>query len=286
MSERSAQQPDVDHWVIAHSHGGNIACYALAGEDAPSGINVITLATPFIALAERPRVLGLLALPVVAIAGSFGFDVLPGLAVGSIFLATFWIAALLVVGSIALSRATWSESTRRDVWPPWPTETEVARWTAVSPPSVRLTVIRARGDEASGFLGFFEVITYLSKRAIRLLDSTAFGMSLFLASGLWRLLPSTGDVRAGNEALEAMARLSIGTVFTIAALAVAIAVASSLAFGSDAAHWWLGCTASAEAAPIGASKIEVVPQAGARLAHSVYSQPNVIDGVLKLTRDR
>src|SRR5688572_1167715 len=46
--------PTANHYVIAHSHGGNIAMYALREDDLRARIGVVCLSTPF--LHVRPRV--------------------------------------------------------------------------------------------------------------------------------------------------------------------------------------------------------------------------------------
>ena len=59
LSQLRMEFPDAQHFVIAHSHGGNVAMYAMEaklsdGEKHGDGIaGVITLATPFITLRKR-----------------------------------------------------------------------------------------------------------------------------------------------------------------------------------------------------------------------------------------
>ena len=48
------RHPDARHFVIAHSHGGNVALYAMRDAAAREAVDgIVTLATPF--LSARPR---------------------------------------------------------------------------------------------------------------------------------------------------------------------------------------------------------------------------------------
>lgn len=46
--------PDAEHWVIAHSHGGNVAFYALRNPEVAHRLDgIVTMATPFIQCKRR-----------------------------------------------------------------------------------------------------------------------------------------------------------------------------------------------------------------------------------------
>jgi triacylglycerol esterase/lipase EstA (alpha/beta hydrolase family) len=54
LSELFQKYPDSDHYIAAHSHGGNIALYALESKRIAKNIKgLITMGTPFIHIAPR-----------------------------------------------------------------------------------------------------------------------------------------------------------------------------------------------------------------------------------------
>jgi hypothetical protein len=57
LSYRIKKYPDARHFVIAHSHGGNIACYAARDPALAEHLAIVTLSTPF--LVPRKRILSL-----------------------------------------------------------------------------------------------------------------------------------------------------------------------------------------------------------------------------------
>ena len=85
-----AQHPDARHFIVAHSHGGNVALYAIRNPVIRLVIDgIVTLATPF--LSARPRdphghaeVMAWLTLTVTAL---WAFVVLDALALPAV---TFW----------------------------------------------------------------------------------------------------------------------------------------------------------------------------------------------------
>lgn len=54
LKDSFAEFPKAEHWVIAHSHGGNVALYALRDPEVAQGVQgVVTMATPFIQCSPR-----------------------------------------------------------------------------------------------------------------------------------------------------------------------------------------------------------------------------------------
>jgi hypothetical protein len=84
-----ADYPAAQHYVIAHSHGGNVACYALRGDGPPLRLaGVVCLGTPFVTCV--PRRIGL-SLDVAAAAARLG-----------VFVAVFLLCALLAYAARSL----------------------------------------------------------------------------------------------------------------------------------------------------------------------------------------
>ena len=54
LKKSFAEFPDAEHWVIAHSHGGNVALYALRDPEVAQRLEgIVTLAAPFIQCKPR-----------------------------------------------------------------------------------------------------------------------------------------------------------------------------------------------------------------------------------------
>src|ERR1043166_1959359 len=54
FSGRIKDDPEARHCIIAHSHGGNVACYALVDTELPTKLHcLVTLATPFLVTRQR-----------------------------------------------------------------------------------------------------------------------------------------------------------------------------------------------------------------------------------------
>lgn len=148
------RDPDADerHFVIAHSHGGNVALRAVSGDGAPEVEGVICLATPF--LWARPRSL------------DWGRDDIGiGMAVALFFLVTAVLAAWFpaaVASVVALPTLAGALL----LWARWD-ETVNRLEPRLLPPSfdpARVLILRAPGDEASLVLAFFQAVSWVSVR--------------------------------------------------------------------------------------------------------------------------
>lgn len=149
-------------FVVAHSHGGNIALYALRDPAAAAVVDgVVTLATPF--LVARRRDLGpkgteniVLALLVCAIA-SYLWLIDPRLThsfggFGDLAVMMLFTFAVLLVGLLLFAR--WNRLA----------EGVLASLRLAELPSRKLLIVRATGDEASAVLLFFQFLSFLAVR--------------------------------------------------------------------------------------------------------------------------
>ncbi len=85
LSFRIKKYPDAHHCVIAHSHGGNVVCYAARDPELAEHLAIITLSTPF--LVPRKRILRLWGS--ISLFGTL-FTLLLILLFGSILLPIHW----------------------------------------------------------------------------------------------------------------------------------------------------------------------------------------------------
>jgi len=146
--------PTANHYVIAHSHGGNIAMYALREDDLRDRVGVVCLSTPF--LHVRPRVV-----PRVSRLALAGAAIMLPMFVREAAEKQFWptgpailewvsgvIALAVGIGLvIAVPRAARRISGR-------------LAFPRVSPS--RCLLVRVAGDEASAALGSLQLINWLT----------------------------------------------------------------------------------------------------------------------------
>ena len=153
------EHPAARHVVIAHSHGGNVALYAMRDPAARRAVDgIVTLATPFLFatprdLRSRADVIAWVVLGVVALLSLAAIDLLIDLlGIRQLFLA--WLAGasvLMLKGSPVLAGWLIAAGTRKqaDIVP------------AYQAPRIdrsRLFIISTRADEASGWLRAWEIV--------------------------------------------------------------------------------------------------------------------------------
>jgi MFS family permease len=185
--------PDDRHFLIAHSHGGNVALYALTEPDVAKRVaGVATIATPYLIASKRQwsdrlywalSTLGAAVFLVLApyldrLADRFG----SGWLAGTLFLA---LCALLILGLYLVARA-WDAYADRVV--------DAMSFGPIS--RERLLILRSPGDEASialltakCFLAFGTVIvtflahlsSALSRLLLRMRTQPVFGWSIGIA---------------------------------------------------------------------------------------------------------
>lgn len=152
IKESVAIYPAAKHFLIAHSHGGNVALSAIAGaSDAVDGL--ICLATPVLVFRERRLdELSTALLPAVAVG--------PPLLLwwtgvkGAVALALIWLA---LVGVTQLASKLWRH-----------TLDAITPHALPSSLSPKLLFVRAPGDEAAGAISALATMSWLLTRALTL----------------------------------------------------------------------------------------------------------------------
>jgi len=284
------ENPGARQWVVAHSHGGNIALHAVrylrnSCADAPR-VPTVTLATPFIH--ARRRTLSGWSIFVLA---SFGF----------IVTAWAWVtladgphwddSIVLALGALVASDALLCVvgACMHPGFRPGYRSQLIA---SVHSPTVEpedLFVIRAAGDEASISLAAGQFLGWTSARLNPLLTNWY----------VWAVLMLTGTGSAAAALVTHSAssgfRVVIIAAFIVAALVGFLAVggvsvmllSAGLPFGLDGPFLSIFASCSAEAAPPGQATImqlEPFAEAGNRgLAHfGLYRSEPVISKIVML----
>jgi Lipase (class 3) len=288
LQDQIRENPDARQWVVAHSHGGNIAVHAIrhlrnSGADA-ARVSTVTLATPFIHARRRVVsgwwpvfVLALFGFFVIAWAGSalaagphwrdwpvFGFGVL----IASDTLLCI-AGACMHPGFI---RPGYRSRLIASVHSP-----------AVEPDN--LFVVRAAGDEASVSLATGQFLGWISGLLNRRLTNLWLWAVIILVSeasvlaALTRIASPGLAVSVILYAFVASGLLAVGVV--------SVMLAAALPFGWDGPFVSVFAACSAEAAPPGqATILQLEPFAEAQnrgLAHSgLYQSKPVISTITTL----
>ena len=316
LKKRFKEFPAAQHYLVCHSHGGNVAMHALLDDELKSGLTgVACLATPFLSARDRETgwktrdlLIGAMVVPLLALVGflEFNFSVLVVFAAtilfaGAVFLATkYWTAKIAMLKSALQSSP---------------------------PPADRLLIIRSPADEASLLLAFSQFMSWLvvkvfatqrrwydwieravrqaSKRKLPTAGATLLGIagtvwSLYLVTGkspgnlpLWPLVAlgvSLFTFVGGAYLLRPVGGLSYVTgPFFVAAMIlvwpviVLLSLILVIPFGPAVAFGNILLEVSAESTPPnGPWMVHLVePAKQIPLRHSVYDNPKVQDAVCK-----
>lgn len=291
-----------EHHVIAHSHGGNVALYALRprGDDDDellARVKLITLATPFLTMQKRdlPRsLLVLMGILLLGAGGSLGEAVAGSVSGGafafSLGYGIFGVGAFLAFAlSVLLYRRGNPVPVFRDLVLGRGVERDAAAISAAELEPGRLLVMRGLGDEAAGLLGAAQLSSWgMSKIATRL--STG---RLIRLVGVWILvLLATFAVTAFfNDSEEltpfenAVADVSgtvLAVVLLIAIVTPGFIVFANLPFGLDTLFWNFHARTTADPVPLGGARMLQVRQRDSaaeitqETSHSLYDDPPAV----------
>jgi hypothetical protein len=287
------ENPGARQWVVAHSHGGNIALHAVrylrdSCADAPR-VSTVTLATPFIHARRRalkgwsvfvlvlmsPIVIGLVGS---ALAGGPHWRDWAGFALGAVVVSP---ALLCIVGAFMHPGLRWRGSLRwlrrRVIANPehWPEDVmgAVLRGEFIRPgyrsqliasvqsPEVEpeeVFVVRAAGDEASTFLAVGQFLGGISALLNRLVTNWwlwAWIILLFDALVASALVGITHSASHGFRDVISVPIYAFVGAGLAAVGAVWVMLAAAVPFGWDGPFLSIFASCSAEAAPPGQATI-------------------------------
>ncbi len=168
LAQELATLPGQDaNFVIAHSHGGNVAMYALQDEIARRKVDgLICLATPFLYPRQRPLSISTLVLSlIIMIVGYFQFAWRFDLTNSSL-LAWCGAVALFVV-SVAIPSVLVALVVRQRFASKEALDAHIKRLSFIDP-KIPVLLIRASGDEASGLLRAGQFLNWLAGMVMRI----------------------------------------------------------------------------------------------------------------------
>lgn len=288
LLEKFQCYPQAKHFIIAHSHGGNIALNALRDISVDECITgAVFLATPFLHVSLRPelteelkpgqewffqmlRVAVGLAVPLAAVVLLWHFDPAEWSAIPrplAFVLIALWLvlslaftAAMIAVPIMLLVRTkhSWEQLYQAAL-----TSIEVLQTTA--PKNAQLLVVRAVADEASSALILGQFLAwlsgYLDMFMVRLFAPLVIAILIFSEiKALWshHLVPTEG---AGGDLLLWVA----APILALGLVAFSVRVLMALPFGLPLASHTALLNVSSEAAPRGMTRIlqlAALPQRG------------------------
>ena len=147
--------PEARHFIVAHSHGGNIASGLLAGDRQTGVTGIVCLATPFFHLRFREEALD----PNLLSRSWIGILCLLAFALGLAVHLSWWVQLLVVAGCVLLGSAIGAYlGGGLDVIAP-PVREFVAR--TAPRRYIPLLNLRGAGDEAAFALSFGQMIDWL-----------------------------------------------------------------------------------------------------------------------------
>ena len=279
------------HFVVAHSHGGNVALQAMNDETVrESTTGVVCLATPFLFARDRQIPVRLLIWCVVAlgILGAVLYEnptyLSAGLRYALIALIAFYTLVLVVL------------------LPPFRGKDAPAQnYRSVEEMDGKLMVIRPSGDEASGLLRTNQFITWCLRRILSVLDwLIGILVSVALTLAFLRDLTHSESEWPGKAwaiSLQSYVdRVDLDPIFGVLFVAVSAIVvlmaAQWLAVSFDHLGWFAKVEMLAEEAPPGMTSQSVILEPAQRegeqnLVHTdIYNRPQTIAAIAKWVTEK
>ena len=255
LEKQASQRPGLRQFIVAHSHGGNVALLASSRVSGSPPI-VVALATPFVF--ARKRDLGISFLTAAAV--GIGIVILSTLVLAFIganpanVRLQWWQAALGGLAAFELV-LIWvgmhmhGQPTRAEVREKMIASSHVPETTADS-----LLVIRAPGDEASGLLISGQFFSWVSSRLAQVAFSNV--MPFLMVIGMLMVFTGIGVVSMGGNEHLANSLAIVGIFAYFIPLLFAFALISalilpSLVFGIDGPYASLIAATTAESTPPG-----------------------------------
>lgn len=233
--------PKVDgekHFLLAHSHGGNVAMYALQDPEVQDRIDgLICLATPFLFPRRRPLSISTLVLSLIIM--SIGVvQMITGMNPSAHgWLAWAGVAGLLTTGVVIPALLVWvvvRERYQRKIKQDTSLDEHVER-VSYSDPGTPVLLVRSSGDEASGLLRGTQFLNWVAGMVMRIGGKQIYGLICLTALILlWIAYIDVQWVPDGTISFLSSA-LIISALIMI--LMLASLTLSRIAVGLDAWRW-------------------------------------------------
>lgn len=172
LEEQMARYPAARHFVIAHSHGGNVALHAVQSDVIKQHLaGVVCLSTPFIVVVDRAGWLTPIYVAHLYLAGVLGASALAAvwLRTGNLTSLLHWsplaYTAVLPIASAAAFATLWLVSLVNGAAGSWKRRIELPDLTWLG--RDRLLIIKGLGDEANSLLAAAQLVVWGAGAMIR-----------------------------------------------------------------------------------------------------------------------
>jgi len=276
------QKKEENHFIIAHSHGGNVAMYSLQDVNVAQNVDgLICLATPFLYPRRRPLSVTALILSLgIMLAGVMQFIWSAGHS-NQVTLSWLTISSLIVFAVAIPACLTWlvgferfKYKYRNDV-----RLNTLLEKLSYQNPNIPILLVRASGDEASGLLRGAQFLNWLGGVGVRL-----GSRQLYLLVCAVALTISWMAYRGSEMVPEFVIPMLKQGLIISAALMVVLLMALTLSrifVGFDAWRWVGEIETMVEDGPPGIAAEMVVSTPsnnGAGLSHtSIYESDETLD---------
>lgn len=289
LKQELLEHPKVEgekHFLLAHSHGGNVAMYALQDPQVQQRVDgLICMATPFLFPRRRPLNITTLILSLIIMTigvaqvvwrmGMSNQSTLGWLAAIGLVVSGVILPAILVwmVYRVRCKQAN-VENSKLD---------EHIANLSYTNPKVPILLIRSSGDEASGLLRGTQFLNWLAGMVMRL-----GGRQLYILIFIGALLFSSMAYRGvGWVQTDLLSGLNFALMYSAAIMIVMLAALtlSRVVIGLDAWRWVGELETMIEDGPPGihADLLVITPrQPKDGLSHTaVYSEPETTEAIAK-----
>ena len=273
------------HFIVAHSHGGNVAMYALQEESVAKKVDgLICLATPFLYPRTRPLSVPALALSVIIM--SIGLmqylgtsDLLKGDWLMSVS-AILMVALAIVVPAcltclVAYERFLHKHKGDQRL-------TSLLKQLSYQNPNIPILLIRSSGDEASGLLRGVQFMNWLGGIGMRLGGGQLYLLVCAIAVYLAWVTTYKHAEQLPSFILPLLKQGLIASSVIMVILLMALTV-SRILVGFDAWRWVGEIETMVEDGPPGIPADLIVSQprtSDLKLSHTqIYNQPETIDAI-------
>ena len=278
------RQANEKTFSLAHSHGGNIALYALQDPAVRNAIDgVICMATPFLFPRVRPLSISILSMSLVIMALGVAELTLRILPSGASWLNWAVAVGLLITTVLIPGVLIWvvaSQRFKRKIRNDRKLEQHIESL-SYADPHLPILLIRASGDEASGLLRSMQFLNWLGAKVMR--ASGRYIYALICIALLTLVVSSYAGLAILPD--KAFSLLAIALVLSALIIVVMLMVltVSRVAVGLDAWRWVGEIETMIEDGPPGIkSELMVIkprhPKSG--LSHTaVYSEPETTQAI-------
>jgi len=276
------------HFLLAHSHGGNVAMYALQDKQVQQRVDgLICMATPFLFPRRRPLSIATLVLSlIIMVIGVIQFlwstDLAAQGGVASMMACGLIISGIIVPALLIwmVSRVRYKQNSQNGPTGSTKLQEHIDKLSYVAP-NIPILLIRSSGDEASGLLRGTQFLNWLGGMVMRIGGRQIYLLICVSALLLfWMAYRGVAWIPSSAFSILNVALMCSAAIMVVMLAALTL---SRIVIGFDAWRWVGELETMIEDGPPGiASDLLVITprQSEYGLAHTaVYTEPETTDAI-------